>query len=177
MSKTVEEHRRKASKPPSFYVIVTSDTLYAALRRGERIEDENGLRIMRLVTAEGYEFKGRSIVPNDPDTIRGEIVKVVEALKPDVIVTTGGTGLGAKDLTIEVVEGLLEKRIPGFGELLRLLSYNEIGSAAMLTRATAGTHRGTVIFSIPGSPHAVELALKKLIIPEAKHIVAHLRGY
>jgi len=175
MSKTVDEHKKKAPRKVSFYVIVTSDALYNMMKRGEKIEDENGLRIMRIVTAEGHEFKGRSIVPNDPATIKQEIQRVIETLKPDIIITTGGTGLGEKDVTIEVVEELLEKRIPGFGELLRFLSYNEIGSAAMLTRATAGIYKGAAIFSMPGSPHAVELALRKLIIPEAGHIVIHMR--
>ncbi|RLF08038.1 MAG: molybdenum cofactor biosynthesis protein [Thermoprotei archaeon] len=175
MSKTVDEHKKKAPQRVSFYVIVTSDTLYNMMKRGEKIEDENGLRVMKIVTAEGHEFKGRSIVPNDPIAIKQEIQRVIETLKPDIIITTGGTGLGKKDVTIEVVEELLEKRIPGFGELLRFLSYNEIGSAAMLTRAIAGIYKGTAIFSMPGSPHAVELALKRLIIPEAGHIVIHMR--
>ncbi|RLF22413.1 MAG: molybdenum cofactor biosynthesis protein MoaB, partial [Thermoprotei archaeon] len=158
MSKTVEEHRGKAPKRVSFYVVVTSDTLYGLASRGVEVEDENGLRIMRMVTAEGHDFKGRSIVPNKPEVIRSEIDKVIDSLRPDVIITTGGTGLSPKDVTIEVIEQMLEKKIPGFGELLRMLSYSEIGSAAMLTRAVAGVYRKTVIFSIPGSPHAVETA-------------------
>ncbi len=176
MSKTVSKHKEKAPTKVSFYVIVTSDTLYNLMRRGEKIEDENGLRIMRLVTSKGHEFKGRSIVPNEKEVIRQEIEKVVDVVKPDIIITTGGTGLGAKDVTIEVLESLFEKRLPGFGELMRYLSYKEIGSAAMLTRATAGIYKGVAIFAIPGSPHAVELALTKLILPEAGHIVMHLRG-
>ncbi|MDH5815995.1 MAG: molybdenum cofactor biosynthesis protein MoaB [Candidatus Nezhaarchaeota archaeon] len=176
MSKVVDEHRRKAASKVSFYIIVTSDTLYDLFRRGEKVDDENGVLISKILEAEGQIVKGRSIVPNDPSTIKREIDTVIDALKPDVIITTGGTGLGNKDVTIEVVEGLFEKKIPGFGELLRFLSFNEIGSAAMLTRATAGVYKKTVIFSIPGSPHAVELALKRLIIPEAGHIVTHVRG-
>jgi molybdenum cofactor biosynthesis protein B len=176
MSKVVKRHREEAPKEVSFYVIVTSDTLYEILRRGERIKEEHGKRIRDIAEAEGYIFKGSSIIPNNPIAIKQELEKVINDVRPDVIITTGGTGLSDKDVTVEVVEGLFEKRIPGFGELLRLLSYSEIGSAAMLTRATAGVYKKTVIFSIPGSPHAVELALRKLILPEARHIVAHVRS-
>jgi molybdenum cofactor biosynthesis protein B len=176
MSEVVKEHKEKVPKEVSLYVIVTSDTFYSLLKREGSIREENSERIKNLAEAEGYIFKGRSIAPNDPFAIRQEIEKVISAARPDVIITTGGTGLSDKDVTVETVEELFEKKIPGFGELLRLLSYEEIGSAAMLTRATAGIYRKTVIFSIPGSPHAVELALRKLILPEARHIVAHVRG-
>ncbi|NHW44488.1 MAG: MogA/MoaB family molybdenum cofactor biosynthesis protein [Candidatus Verstraetearchaeota archaeon] len=176
MSKSVELHRGRASPTLSFYTIVTSDTLYNLLKEGKEVVDDNGEKIRGIVEAEGHLFKGRSIVPNNASAIKQEIKKVIEDLKPDIIITTGGTGLSDRDVTIEAVEELFEKRIPGFGELLRLLSYGEIGSAAMLTRATAGVYKKTVIFSIPGSPHAVELALRKLILPEARHIVAHVRG-
>lgn len=176
MSDVVDEHRGRAPLTLSFYVIVTSDTLYGLLKEGKEVKEDNGERIKRMVEAEGHLFKGKSIVPNDALAIKQEIGKVIEDLRPDIIITTGGTGLSDKDVTIEAVEELFEKRVPGFGELLRFLSYSEIGSAAMLTRATAGVYKKTVIFSIPGSPHAVELALKKLILPEGRHIVAHVRG-
>ncbi|MEM0217660.1 MAG: MogA/MoaB family molybdenum cofactor biosynthesis protein [Candidatus Nezhaarchaeales archaeon] len=176
MSKVVDEHKRRAAPKVSFYIIVTSASLYASLKRGEKVDDENGALITKILEAEGQVVKGRSIVPNDPSMIKQEIEMVIDTLKPDVIITTGGTGLSSNDVTIEAVEGLLEKKIPGFGELLRFLSFNEIGAAAMLTRATAGIYKKTVIFSIPGSPHAVELALKRLIVPEAGHIVAHVRS-
>ena len=176
MSEVVKGHRERAPKEVSFYVIVTSDTLYDLSRRGERVKEEHSEKIRRIAEAESYIFKGSSIVPNNPLAIKQEIEKVIDCVKPAIIITTGGTGLSDKDVTVEVVEGLFEKKIPGFGELLRLLSYNEIGSAAMLTRATAGVYKKTVIFSIPGSPHAVELALKRLIVPEARHIVAHVMG-
>ncbi|MEM4576987.1 MAG: MogA/MoaB family molybdenum cofactor biosynthesis protein [Candidatus Nezhaarchaeales archaeon] len=176
MSKVADEHKKKAPQKVSFYVIVTSDTFYNQFKKGEAVDDENGMRIMKIVEEHGHIFKGRSIVPNDPSIIKQEIERIAETLKPDVIITTGGTGLSNRDVTIEAVEELLRKKIPGFGELLRFISYNEIGSAAMLTRATAGIYGETVIFSIPGSPHAVELALKKLILPEASHIIAHVRS-
>lgn len=176
MSKVVDEHRRKAITKVSFYIMVTSDFLYTLFKRGERIDDENGTRIMKILETEGHIVKGRSILPNDPSMIKQEIENVIDTSKPDVIITTGGTGLSGKDVTIETVEGLLEKKIPGFGELLRFLSFSEIGTAAMLTRATAGVYKKTIIFSIPGSPHAVELALKRLIIPEVGHMVAHVRS-
>lgn len=176
MSKVVDEHRRKGVPKVSFYIIVTSDSLYSLLKRGEKVSNENGELIAKILEAEGHVVKGRSILPNDPFMIKQEVERVIETLKPDVIITTGGTGLSDKDVTIEAVEGLLEKKIPGFGELLRFLSFSEIGTAALLTRATAGVYKKTVIFSIPGSPHAVELALRKLIIPEVCHIVAHVRN-
>jgi molybdenum cofactor biosynthesis protein B len=176
MSRVAEEHRRRAPQKVSFYAIITSDTFYDLLKREERVEEENGEKVRGMVEAEGHLFKGRSIVPNDASSIKQEIERVVENLRPDIIITTGGTGLSGRDVTIETVEVLFEKKIPGFGELFRFLSYSEIGSAAMLTRATAGVYKKTAIFSIPGSPHAVELALRKLILPEARHIVAHVGG-
>ena len=176
MSKVVEEHRERAPLKLSFYAVITSDALYNLLREGREVKEDDGEKIRSIVEAEGHLFKGKSIVPNDASAIKQEIKRVVEDAGPDVIITTGGTGLSSRDVTIEAVEELFEKRIPGFGELLRFLSYSEIGSAAMLTRATAGVYKKTVIFSIPGSPHAVELSLRKLILPEARHIVAHVRG-
>ena len=88
-----------------------------------------------------------------------------------MIVLNGGTGIAKRDSTFEAVDQLLEKRLPGFGELFRMLSYQEIGAGAMLSRATAGTYRGALVFSLPGSPHAVNLALTKLIMPELTHLV------
>ncbi|RJS85086.1 molybdenum cofactor biosynthesis protein MoaB, partial [Candidatus Bathyarchaeota archaeon] len=107
--------------------------------------------------------------------IQRTVLRMLKSRKIDVIITCGGTGISPSDVTIEAVRPLLEKELEGFGELFRLLSYQEIGSAALLTRAVAGVSKGKVIFCIPGSPNSVKLSLEKLVIPEAAHIIKHAR--
>ncbi len=109
---------------------------------------------------------------DDPDGIRGAILKGVRSV--DVLILNGGTGIARRDNTVDIVEGLLEKRLPGFGEIFRVLSFEEIGSGAMLSRATAGVFRDTVLFSMPGSPNAVGLAMRRLVIPELAHLAWEL---
>jgi len=101
---------------------------------------------------------------------------MLKASKVDAIITCGGTGINPSDVTIETLEPILEKELPGFGELFRHLSYQEIGSAAVMTRAVAGVAKGKVIFCLPGSPNAAKLCLEKLILPETGHIILHARG-
>jgi molybdenum cofactor biosynthesis protein B len=107
--------------------------------------------------------------------IQQTVIKAVKSRKTDAIITTGGTGISPTDVTIEAIQPLLDKEIPGFGQLFRTISYEKIGSPAVLTRALAGTVRGKVIFCLPGSPQSVSLALETLILPEAAHILKHAR--
>ena len=118
---------------------------------------------------------GRAIVKDDPDEVRRTIQQQLAAPDVQVIITTGGTGITSRDSTYEAIAALLEKRLDGFGELFRMLSYEEIGPAAMLSRATAGSIGATAAFSLPGSEHAVRLAMTKLILPEIGHVVRELR--
>jgi molybdenum cofactor biosynthesis protein B len=161
-----EAHRRDAPASVRCFVLTISDS------RTE-VTDTSGDAIVELLTNAGQEVLARRIVKDDPAKVRGA-VRSMEGTA-DVIITTGGTGITGRDSTYESLIGLLNKRLDGFGELFRMLSYDEIGSAAMLTRACAGTIGRTAIFSLPGSEHAVRLAMTKLILPELGHVVRELR--
>ena len=134
--------------------------------------DTGGRAIVDLLTDHGHDVLGRTIVPDDAGQIRAAIETALADAATEAVITTGGTGLSPRDGTYEVVTALLEKRIDGFGELFRALSYEEIGPAAMLSRACAGTVRGKVLISVPGSENAVRLAMTKLILPELGHLVS-----
>lgn len=172
MSKSVDEHRREAKRSVTCAIVVTSSTLYKRVQTSEGSGDEAGELIRLRLEENGHRVLSKVIVPNEWDSIRQAVLKAVNELKANVVFTTGGTGLSKGDITVEVVESLLEKKMPGFGELLRFLSYERVGAAAMLSRATAGVVGKTVVFSLPGSPHAVKLALDSLILPEIGHIVS-----
>lgn len=143
-------------------VITVSDT------RTEETDRSGGLIRVRLDRV-GHETVVYRIVPDNPALIQDAMKKL--AGKVDVVLFNGGTGISKRDRTYEAVTALLDKELPGFGELFRMLSYEEIGAAAMLSRATAGLYQDTLFFSVPGSMDAVKLALDKLILPELKHLV------
>jgi molybdenum cofactor biosynthesis protein B len=165
MATSVEEHRSKARRVVGCFVITVSDT------RTEK-DDESGGLIASLLEAEGHRLIRRKIVRDEPDEIRGLLDAGMKDPMVDAIILTGGTGISKRDQTYEAVQSFLEKRLDGFGELFRFLSYQEIGSAALLSRAAAGVAGGKAIFSLPGSRAAVRLAMEKLILPEIGHIVA-----
>ncbi len=137
--------------------------------------DRGGDMIVELLSAGGHMVAGRTIVPDEPDRVRDALRAAIDAPDVDVAITTGGTGITQRDGTYEVVTALLDKRLDGFGELFRALSYEEIGPAAMLSRATGGLAGRTIVLSIPGSPNAVQLAMTKLIVPELGHLVREAR--
>lgn len=159
----------KATSPASVrcYVLTISDTRTAA-------NDTSGRAIAELLEANRHEVLGRGIVRDDPAAIRSALLTQLDAASAQVIITTGGTGITSRDSTYEVVSNLLEKRLDGFGELFRVLSYQEIGPSAMLSRASAGTAQGKILVSLPGSEHAVRLAMTKLLLPELGHLVREL---
>ena len=161
--------QHKATSPSSVrcFVLTISDTRKSS-------NDTSGLAIAELLEANGHEVAGRSIVRDDPDAIRSTLQEQLDQPSAQVIITTGGTGITSRDSTYEVVCNLLEKRLEGFGELFRMLSYQEIGSAAMMSRACAGTAQGKIIVSLPGSENAVRLAMSKLLLPELGHLVREL---
>jgi molybdenum cofactor biosynthesis protein B len=152
----------------AFGLLTVSDTRVSG-------DDVSGRLMRELVASAGHRVHTTAIVPDDPAAVRDRIV--AWALDPscDVIVSSGGTGLSARDRTIEAVGAVFTIRIDGFGELFRMLSFEEIGSAAMLSRAAAGVVRDTPVFLLPGSPKAVTLALTRLVLPEIRHIVGELR--
>jgi len=163
---SVTAHRTGAPASVRCFVLTISDTRTGA-------DDTSGAAIADALTGAGHTLTGRRILRDDPapvaDAVRGA------SLSADVIITTGGTGITARDSTYEALSSLLDKRLDGFGELFRMLSYQEIGAAAMLSRALAGTIRRTAVFSLPGSEKAVRLAMTKLILPEIGHIVRELQ--
>jgi molybdenum cofactor biosynthesis protein B len=163
---STEAHRRDAPACVRCFVLTISDSRTEAT-------DTSGDAIVELLTGAGQQILGRRIVKDDPAMVRGAVRSMEGAA--DVIITTGGTGITGRDSTYESLIGLLNKRLDGFGELFRMLSYDEIGPAAMLTRACAGTIGRTAVFSLPGSEHAVRLAMTKLILPELGHVVRELR--
>ena len=134
--------------------------------------DTSGDAICSLLTEAGHELLGRTLVKDDPEQVR----QALRERPPDtqIVITNGGTGITSRDSTYEAITTLLDKRLDGFGELFRMLSYEEIGSAAMLSRACAGTIERTAVFSLPGSENAVRLAMTKLILPELGHVVREL---
>jgi molybdenum cofactor biosynthesis protein B len=162
----VSDHRQAAVSAVRCAVLTISDT--RALET-----DVSGRTIVELLESAGHVVAKRQILRDDPMDVHGAVVSNLGGV--EAIITTGGTGITARDSTYEAIAGLLEKRLDGFGELFRFLSYQEIGSAAMLTRAVAGVARGTAIFILPGSEHAVRLGMTKLILPELGHVVGELR--
>ncbi|MDB5328522.1 MAG: molybdenum cofactor biosynthesis protein, partial [Phycisphaerales bacterium] len=115
------------------------------------------------------------ILPDDPTKLETTLLVLLARPDVDVILTNGGTGISRRDQTVDVIERLIDQPLPGFGELFRMLSWEQIGSGAMLSRAVGGVARGKLIFAMPGSPKAVELAMTKLILPELKHLVHELK--
>ena len=134
--------------------------------------DKSGDVIVGLLATAGHWIVGRAVVKDDPDAVRHALQ--AQRHGADVAITTGGTGITSRDSTYEAISGLFDKRLDGFGELFRMLSYGEIGPAAMLTRACAGTMGRMAVFVLPGSEHAVRLAMTKLVVPELGHVVREL---
>jgi len=158
------EHKAAAPAVVHCYILTISDTRTEAT-------DASGRAIFDLLSANGHQVAGRGIVRDDPDEVQAAIARQLDNPAVQAILATGGTGITSRDRTFETIDALLEKRLDGFGELFRMLSYHEIGSAAMLSRASAGLARGKLIVSMPGSEHAVRLAMTKLVLPELGHMV------
>jgi molybdenum cofactor biosynthesis protein B len=161
---TPREHKATAPKSVGCFVLTVSDTKNAET-------DTSGAVIRELLTAAGHRVAGSAIVRDEP----AEVARLVRdaCARDDVqtVILTGGTGITSRDSTYEAVEALLDKRLPGFGELFRMLSFQEIGAAAMLSRAQMGIHARRIVVSLPGSPNACRLALERLVIPELGHLL------
>ena len=158
------EHKARAPRIVRCFIVTVSDTRTEAT-------DASGDAIAGLLTAAGHGVAGRAIVKDEPDLVRGAIERQLARPDVQVIVTTGGTGVASRDTTYEAVTALLQKRLDGFGELFRMLSYQQIGSAAIMSRACAGLVAGRIVIALPGSEAAVRLAMEKLVIPELGHLV------
>jgi molybdenum cofactor biosynthesis protein B len=165
VSESTTAHRAAAAgQSARFAVLTVSDT-----RTLET--DTGGNAIAEALTGAGHRLVDRALVRDEPAEIDARLRSWLVGGGLDVIVTTGGTGISSRDTTIEIVERVLTKPLPGFGELFRYLSYPEVGSAALLSRATGGLAGETLLFSLPGSPAAVRLALEKLLVPELPHLI------
>jgi molybdenum cofactor biosynthesis protein B len=149
-------------------VLTVSDTRTEAT-------DTSGRAIIELLTAAGHAVSGHGIVKDEPAQVERVILDELASPDVDVIITTGGTGISTRDSTYEAINRFLDKRLDGFGELFRMLSYKEIGAAAMMSRATAGVARGKIIVALPGSENAVRLGMEQLLIPELAHLVQQVR--
>lgn len=158
------EHKARAPASVVCFVVTISDT-----RTLET--DASGRAIAAMLEAAGHSVAGRSIVRDDADAIRGVLERQLAAPDIQVIVATGGTGISSRDSTYEVVTTLLQKRLDGFGELFRMLSFEQVGSAAIMSRACAGLAGGRIVVALPGSEAAVRLAMERLLIPELGHLV------
>ena len=161
---SVVDHKATAPRSVRCFVLTVSDS---------RTEDtdSSGRAIVELLRAAGHEAVGRTIVKDDPDQVRNTIERQLANPDVQVVIATGGTGITSRDGTYEAVSGLLHKRLDGFGELFRMLSYEQIGPSAMMSRACAGLVGGRIVVSLPGSEAAVRLAMDKLLIPELGHLV------
>lgn len=162
------EHKAHGPGRVRVFVLTVSDTRTAD-------NDTSGQAIADLLAAAGHHVAGRAIEKDEPARV-AELVRQQAAIADvDAIITTGGTGLTGRDSTYEAIDALFEKRLPGFGELFRMLSYHDIGPAAMMSRACAGTIGRVVVLSLPGSEAAVRLAMAKLVVPELGHLVQQAR--
>jgi molybdenum cofactor biosynthesis protein B len=164
---SVREHKAQAPAAVGCYVLTVSDT-----RTPDT--DSSGRAIRALLEEAGHVVSGNDIEPDDADRILARLRERLADPNTQVIISTGGTGISPRDGTFEVVSGLFEKRLEGFGELFRMISFQEIGAAAMLSRAAAGTVGRKAIFALPGSEKAVRLALTRLVLPELGHVVQQL---
>lgn len=166
-NQTADEHKAHAPRSIGCLVITCSDT-----RTPET--DTSGQLIRKLLEERGHTVVGSHLVKDDPAQIQLWIARGTTNEATQAIVINGGTGISRRDSTFEAVDEMLEKRLDGFGEIFRLLTYQDIGSPAIMSRATAGIIKGCVVFSIPGSENAVRLAMEKLILPELGHLVKEL---
>ncbi|MHC4402164.1 MAG: MogA/MoaB family molybdenum cofactor biosynthesis protein [Planctomycetota bacterium] len=168
MSQVPDQHRREAPPTVRCAVITVSDTR-------TRQTDTGGQTIVDLLSAAGHPVVERHIVPDEPDRMSELLMDLRDRDDVDVVLMTGGTGLGSRDQTVQTVSRLLTKTLPGYGELFRMLSFQEIGAAAMLSRAVGGIMDCTVLMTMPGSRAAVRLAMEQLILPELTHLVREAR--
>ena len=161
---TPDEHKATAPTTLGCWVLTISDTKTPET-------DTSGALIRERLTGAGHLVVGSSIVRDEPVDVQRVIGEAVAHPSVQVIIMTGGTGITSRDSTFEAVEAMLDKRLPGFGELFRMLSFQEVGAAAMLSRAQMGIHARRIVVSLPGSPNACRLALDKLLLPEMGHLV------
>lgn len=166
---SVHEHKERGKKSIRCFILTVSDTRDAST-------DASGQAIKKCLADEDHQAAGYRIVRDEPEQIQSVLEQALARSDVDAVIVNGGTGIAPRDGTYEVVDRLLEKKLDGFGEVFRYLSYLDIGSAAIMSRAAAGSARGKILISLPGSKGAVTLAMEKLILPEIRHMVSQLQG-
>jgi molybdopterin adenylyltransferase len=175
MSESTKSHKTHAPKAVNFVVFTCSTSRYEAIRKGENTTDISGDVIEQLLKAAGHNMLFRRVISDNKDMIENSVKSVLTNTGVDAAIFSGGTGITSRDITIESVSPFFEKTLPGFGEFFRRLSYDRMGSGAVMSRAAAGVAKGKALFCIPGSPDAVRISVELLILPEAAHIVKHAR--
>lgn len=173
MSETSLEHKSTSLNKLNYAIFVCSTSRYN--QKKKKIKDVSGDNIKNTLIKSGNNVILKKIIPDDKNRIINALKEALESSNIHAIIFSGGTGINPNDITIETISPYLEKTLPGFGEIFRTLSYNEIGSAAVLSRALAGIACGKIIYCIPGSPNAVKIAVERLILSESAHIVKHIR--
>jgi molybdopterin adenylyltransferase len=168
-----DQHIREASADPAAAVARCAVVTLSDTRTPDT--DKSGRKIQELLREAGHAVADYRLIPDDPQKLQLLLVDLLGRYDVDVVLTNGGTGISRRDQTVGVAERLIEQPLPGFGELFRMLSWEQIGSGAMLSRAVGGVAKGKLLFAMPGSTAAVELAMTKLVLPELKHLLRELR--
>jgi len=172
LSESMENHKRNSPLTIKVGIITLSDSKYQDSLKSMKT-DVSGDIIEKSLLEKGH-LVVRSIIPDEAEDLLKKIQHLIEKEKVDIIISTGGTGIGSRDITIETLQKIFEKELNGFGEIFRYKSYQELGSGAILSRATAGVYKKTLIIALPGSPNAVKTGLE-LVINELGHLVKHLK--
>ena len=176
MSESSKAHKAKAPKTLNFGIYICSTSRFKLIEQGEKvISDVGGDALTDLLRNAGHNVMFKKIIADDKAMISDAVKQALGKPELDVAIFSGGTGITPTDVTIETVSPFFEKNLPGFGEFFRRISYDRVGSAAVLSRAVAGVAKGKALFCIPGSPDAVRVSVEMLILPEAPHIVKHAR--
>lgn len=168
----MEQHRKSAGSNIKCGVITLSDSKFADSKENKKTDLSGALLIESL--EKKYEVAAYSIIPDESEQLLSNIEDMILSKNVDVIISTGGTGIGSRDITVETLKPLFEKELNGFGEIFRYESYQELGAGAILSRATAGVYKKTLLIALPGSPNAVKLGLK-IFLNELGHLVKHLK--
>ena len=173
MINTSKDHKRTAPKKLTFAIFICSTSRY--YKKNQQIPDISGNYLEDSLKKAGYKVIKKVIIADEKSLIINALEGIVKSPNIDAVIFSGGTGINSSDITIETIEPFIEKSLPGFGEIFRHLSYKEIGSAAVLSRAFAGIIGNKIIYCIPGSPNAAKIAVERLILMETAHIVKHVR--
>ncbi len=174
--KAVAKHKKSAPRKVGFHLLLVSDRLHALKESEREREDESGRTASKLIEEAGYKVLGKEYSTNNKNHISESVIRLVLQQKPQVLVSIGGTGIGPRDVTVDTVRSLGVKEIEGFGEFFRQKSEKHIGTAAFLSRATAGILNETVLVCLPGSPDAVTVGLSEVLLPEVTHLVGQVVG-